>query len=127
MGTHHCIAEADIGGVPDGIVAGDVPVSTVALSRTIAQKLALAVQRATAPYQHAMSTKAGCEGTAHLQSLCKADPHSTVTSVDGVSALDLISRESMIHGLICVAGGGEVLPFVRQFYGQPSQYLLGRR
>ena len=105
-----------------GIVAGDAIRRLV--SRTIAQQLGPAVERATAPYQYAMSTKAGCECIAHvLQSLCEADPRSTVISVDGVSAFDLISRESMMHGLMRVAGGGEVLPFVRQFYGQPSQYL----
>ena len=53
------------------------------VSRTIAQQLGPAVERATAPYQSAMSTKAGCECIAHvLQSLCEADPRSTVISVD---------------------------------------------
>ena len=94
------------------------------VSRTIAQQLGPAVEKATSPHQYAMTTKAGCECIAHvLQSLSESDPHSTVLSVDGVSAFDLISRESMLHGLMRVAGGGEVLPFVRQFYGQPSQYL----
>ena len=71
------------------------------VSRTIAQQLGPAVERATAPYQHAMTTKAGCECVAHvLQSLSESDPQSTVVSVDGVSAFDLISRESMLHGLM---------------------------
>ena len=105
-----------------GIVAGDAIRRLV--SRTIAQQLGPAVEKATAPHQYAMTTKAGCECIAHvLQSVCESNPQSTVVSVDGVSAFDLISRESMLHGLMRVAGGGEVLPFVRQFYGQPSQYL----
>ena len=104
-----------------GIVAGDAIRRLV--SRTIAQQLGPAVEKATAPFQYAMTTKAGCECIAHvLQSLCESDPLTTVISVDGVSAFDLISRESMLHGLMRVSGGGEVLPFVRQFYGQPSQY-----
>ena len=40
-----------------------------------------------------------------------------------MSAFDLIFRESMVHGLMHVAGRGEVLPFVRQFHGQPSHYF----
>ena len=69
-----------------------------------------------------MSTKVGCECIAHVQqSLCEAAPRSTVMSVDGVTAFDLISRESMMHGLMSVAGGGEVLSF--EVYGQFSQYF----
>ena len=51
------------------------------------------------------------------------NPEATVTSIDGVSAYDLISRESMLTGLRNVVGGNAVLPFVRLFYGRPSVYL----
>ena len=92
-----------------GIVVGDVIRRVVA--RTLAQQLGPAVEGATAPFQCALSTKAGCECVSHVvQGLTEADP-------------DLISREAMLDGLLQVDGGGAALPFVRLFYGRPSQYL----
>ena len=44
-------------------------------------------------------------------------------STDGVGAFDLVSRSSMLRGMLGVQGGGAVLPFVRQFYGGPSSFL----
>ena len=111
---------------PDGGVRGIVVGDTVRrlVARTIAQQLATTVEKATAPYQYALSTRAGCECIAHaLQGLTEINPEATVTSIDGIGAFDLISRESMMTGLRDVAGGGEVLPFVRMFYGVPSEYL----
>ena len=73
-----------------GIVAGDVIRRLV--SRTIAQQMLKAVESATAPYQYALSTRAGCECIAHvLQGLCEQNPQATVISIDGVSAFDQIS------------------------------------
>ena len=116
-GEDHCNAEAKRR--CQRTVAGDAIRRLV--SRAIAQQLGSAVERAIAPYQHAISTKSRMRMHV-LQSLCEADPRSTVISVDGVSAFDLISRESMMHGLMRVAGRKEVLPFVRHFCGHP--YLL---
>ena len=63
----------------------------------------------------------GCECVSHvLQALTEVDPE---TTVDGVSAFDLISREAMLDGLLQVDGGGAALPFVRLFYDRPSQHL----
>ena len=44
------------------------------------------------------------------------NPNATITSIDGVSACDSISRRH-------VGGVGEVLPFVLMFYGSPSSYF----
>ena len=46
-----------------GIIAGDVVRRLVA--KTTSQQLSPAVERATRPHQHAMTTKAGCECIAH--------------------------------------------------------------
>ena len=46
-----------------------------------------------------------------------------MTSVDGVSANDLISKKAMLSGLRHVEGGSSTLPFVRMFYGSPSENL----
>ena len=105
-----------------GIVAGDIARRLVA--RTIAQQLAPAIERATAPFQYALTTRAGCECIGHiLQSETDASPDRTVLSIDGIGAFDLVSRESMMRGLLSVEGGHAALPFVRQFYGAPSTYL----
>ena len=105
-----------------GIVAGDVIRRLVA--PTMAQQLQKAVEEATAPFQYALSTKAGCECVAHaLQGLTQLHPETTITSIDGIGAFYLISRESMLTGLSRVDGGQAALPFVRLFYGSPSEYL----
>ena len=105
-----------------GIVVGDIIRRLVA--RTIAQQFSPTIEQATAPFQYALSTKAGGECIAHaLQALTDLDPRATVLSLDGVGAFDLISRGSMLKGLRSIPGGDSVLPFVLQFYGNPSSYL----
>ena len=100
-----------------GIVAGDIIRRFVA--RTICQQLSPAVQVATAPFQYALG-----ECIAHaLQVLTDLNPRTTILSIDGVGAFDLISRGAMLEGLRSVPGGDSALPFVVQFYGNPSSYL----
>ena len=95
--------QKDDGGVR-GIVAGDIIRRLVA--RTVAQQLSPVVERVTAPFQYAMTTRAGTECVAHaLQALTEADPTATVTSLDGVSAFDLISRRAMLESLAAIPGG----------------------
>ena len=43
--------------------------------------------------------------------------------LNGVGACDSISRKAMLEALTRVPGGPKVLPFVRLFCGQPSQYM----
>ena len=82
------------------------------------------MEGATAPFQYALSAKAGCECVAHaLKALSELNPEATVLSIDGISAYDLISRRAMLTGLAGVEGGAQVLPFVNLFYGQPSYWL----
>ena len=109
------------GGGVRGIVAGDVVRRLVA--RTISQQLSSAVESATAPFQYALSTRAGCECVAHaLQASGEVDERATIMSIDGTRAHDLISRRAMLSGLAQIEGGREVPPFVKLFYGAPSQY-----
>ena len=64
------------------------------VARTLAKQISKQVEEATAPFQCAFSTKAGCECVAHiLQSLTDLGPEVTITSIDGVGAYDLISRK----------------------------------
>ena len=111
---------------PDGgvrwIVSGDVLRRLVV--RTMAQQLGPGVKSATSPHHYALSTPAGCECIAHvLQGLCDVNLLTTITSIDGVSAYDLISLRAMLSGLSRVDGGSASFPSVRMFYGSPSEYL----
>ena len=86
------------------------------VARTISQQLAKVVESATAPFQYALSTRAGCECVAHaLQAMTDLDPEATILSIDGVSAYDLISRRAMLFGSCRVEGGSQVLLFVKLF------------
>ena len=111
---------------PDGavreIVVGDVMRRLVA--RTMAKQVAKKAEEATAPFQYALTTKAGCECVAHvLQTITDLDNRATVVSIDGVGAYDLISRNAMMEGLLRMEQGDQILPFARCFYGNPSTYL----
>lgn len=76
------------------------------------------------PHQFALSTRAGTEAVIHaLTAATQANPTHTVLSVDGIGAYDTISRESMLRGLMTVPTANRSWPFVRTFYGQPSQYV----
>ena len=105
-----------------GIVAGDVFRRLVA--RTMAQQLGPEIERATSPFQYALSTIAGTECIAHaIQALTDLNLNATVLSIDGIGAFDMVSRQAMLQGLHTVVGGDTALPFVRQFYGSASTYL----
>ena len=79
-----------------GIVAGDIVRRLVA--KTIAQQIRVPVEVATAPFQFALSTRAGCECIAHaLQAMTDADPLATILFVDGISAYDSISRVANVE------------------------------
>ena len=105
-----------------GIVVGDIMRRLVA--RTISKQVAKEAEQATAPFQYALSTKAGCECVAHIiQTMTDQDGEATVVSIDGVGAYDLISRQAMMEGLLGMNSGDQILPFVRMFYGSPSKYV----
>ena len=94
------------------------------VARTLAQELSVHIEAATSPFQHALTTRSGCECIAHaVQALSAADPEATVLSVDGIGAFDLISRAAMLTALRDAPGCDRALPFVRQFYGRPSKYF----
>ena len=74
-----------------GIIAGDMIRRLVA--RTMSQQLSKAVERATSPFQYALTTPSGGECIAHaLQAITDLDDRATVLSIDGIGAFDLISR-----------------------------------
>ena len=71
-----------------GIVAGDEFRRLVA--RTMAQQLGPEIERATSPFQFALSTRAGTECIAHaIQALTDLNQNATVLSIDGIGAFDM--------------------------------------
>ena len=107
-----------------GIVVGDILRRMVA--RTLAKQISKKVEEATAPFQYALSTKAGCECVAHiLQSLTDLSPDVTITSIDGVGAHDLISRNAMLEGLLRMEGGSDP-PLCAYVLQQPVHVFVGR-
>ena len=120
LGRMTALSKPD-GGVR-GIVVGDIVRRLVA--RTISKQIAKKVEETTAPFQYALTTKAGCECVAHiLQTLTDSNHETTIISIDGVGAYDLISRHAMLEGVLRMENGDQILPFVRMFYGSPSTYL----
>ena len=74
-----------------GIVVGDILRRLVA--RTMAKQFSKKAEVATAPFQYALSTKAGCECVAHiLQALSDRDPGATIMSIDGIGAFDHLQK-----------------------------------
>ena len=70
-----------------GIVSGDIIRRLVA--RTVAQQLNREVEKATTPFQFALTTRCGGECVAHaIQAMTDIDPRATVLSVDGISVFD---------------------------------------
>ena len=120
LGRMTALSKPD-GGVR-GIVVGDIVRRLVA--RTIAKQIAKKVEETTAPFQYALTTKGGCECVAHiLQTLTELNQETTIISIDGMGAYDLISRNAMMEGFLRMEDGDQILPFVRMFYGTPSTYL----
>ena len=85
------------GGVT-GIVVGDIVSRLV--SRTHTQQVSKQCDVATSPDQYSFQTRAGCKCVAHmLAGMTDRDATTTIVSVDGVEAFDLISRAAMPTGL----------------------------
>ena len=84
--------------------------SPTEVARTIAQQLS--VEAASAPFQYALSTRAGTECVAHaLQSLTEENPTTIVMSIDCIGALDLVSRKAMLQALMSIERGSAAMPF----------------
>ena len=70
------------------------------ISRTLAQQLGAQLQEACAPFQYALTTRAGTEALARaLRFATESHQSTTVVSVDGVGAYDHTSRSCMFQSL----------------------------
>ena len=77
-----------------------------------------------APFQFALSTRAGRDCVGHgIRALTDADPTATVLSIDGIGEYDHVLRSAMmskLHAVPCLRG---LLPFIRATHAQPTEFL----
>ena len=104
-----------------GIAAGDTFRRVVA--KTLAQQFAQEFDAACAPYQFALSTRAGTDCVGHaLREITNQHPDKVVISLDGIGAYDHVDRAEMLEGLAALPNASSLLPFVAMFYGHTSEY-----
>lgn len=105
-----------------GIVTGDIMRRMVA--RTLAQAYSSAFEEACAPFQYALSTRAGTDCVGHLaRAATDLDDERVVVSLDGIGAYDHIRRAAMLTKLHDTTSTTALLPFAKMFYQTPSQYV----
>ena len=105
-----------------GIVTGNCFRRLVA--KTLAKQLASQIEEATAPFQFALSARAGTDALGHLlRATSGLDPDAVIIAIDGVGAFDHILRREIFNGLLDDPSLSPLVPFVRLFYGEPSEYL----
>ena len=76
------------------------------VARTTAQHVSTEAEAATALLQFAQSTRAGCECVAYfMEALTDLNLDSTIVSIKGIGACDLISRNAMLEGLLHMENG----------------------
>ena len=69
--------------------------------RTMAKQIANKAEKATSPFQYALTITAGCDCVAHILETSRTRMNAQqVVSISGVGAHDLISRNAKIEGLL---------------------------
>ena len=110
---------------PDGSIRG-IATGTVfrrLLAKTIAGQFGTAVEAACAPFQFALSARAGADCVGHtVKAATEANPRMILLSVDGIGAFDHVLRAAMLSKLKQVPGLHNLLPFVRKAHSSPSSY-----
>ena len=101
-----------------GIATGTVFRRVVA--KTLAKQFMKEVEHACAPFQFALSTRAGVVCVGH-EVRASTDADHTAT-VDGIGAYDHVFRASMLQKLLDLPRLRRLLPFVRNSYSAPSCY-----
>ena len=93
------------------------------VAKTLARQFMEQVESTCAPFQFALSTRAGTDCVGHaIRVVTERQPDMTVLSIDGIGAYDHVYRSSMMSKLLDVPGLQKLLPFVRKAYSQPSRY-----
>ena len=94
------------------------------VAKTMARQFGKAVEAVCAPFQFALSTRAGTDCVGHaVRAMTDANPECTVLSIDGVGAYDHVLRSSFLSKLHSVPSLQGLLPFVRSIYAQTTTYV----
>ena len=111
---------------PDGGVRGIATGTSFRrlVAKTLARQFGKAVESTCAPFQFALSTRAGTDCVGHVvRALTDKNPMVTVLSIDGVGAYDHVYRSAMMKKLYSVPSLRGLLPFVRATNADPTQYV----
>ena len=93
------------------------------VGKTLARQFGAVVEQVCAPFQFALSTRAGTDCVCHaIRVMTDLDARATVLSVDGVGAYDHVLRSSMLGKLMEVPQLRPLIPFVRSTYAHPRSY-----
>ena len=93
------------------------------MSKTLARQFVTVVEETCAPFQFALSTRAGTDCVGHaIRAAIDADHEATLLSIDGVGAYDHVHRSAMLSKLLEVPSLQPLLPFVRAAYTEPTRY-----
>ena len=93
------------------------------VGKTLARQFGPVVEQVCAPFQFALSTRAGTDCVGHaIRVMTDLDPRATVLSVDGVGAYDHVLRSSMLGKLMEVPQLRPLIPFVRSTHAHPTNY-----
>ena len=93
------------------------------VAKTLARQFGPVVEASCAPFQVALSTRAGVDCVGHtIKAATDDNPRMTVLSVDGVGAYDHVLRATMLSKVREVPGLQSLLLFVRQANSSPSSY-----
>ena len=117
----HCFMLANLTALQkkDGGVRGIATGTTFRrlVAKTLARQFSRQVTAACAPFQFALSTRAGVDCVGHVvRATADADGEATLLSIDGVGAYDHELRSSMLAKLFEVPRLRPLLPFVRSIY-----------
>ena len=94
------------------------------VAKTLARQFSKDVEAACAPFQFALSTRAGVDCVGHaVRAATDGNPELTVLSIDGVGAYDHVFRSAMLSKIWEVLALRPLLPFVRSVYARPSSYV----
>ena len=110
----------------DGGVLGIATGTTLRrlVARTLARQFMGEVESACAPFQFALSTRAGTDRAAHMvRAIGGAFNTATLLGIDGIGAFDYVSCAAMLGKLLTLPGASAMLPFLRLSYAQPSHYV----
>ena len=93
------------------------------VAKSLARQFSKEVEGACAPFQFALSTKAGTDCVGHvIRALTDANSTTTVLSVDGMGTYDRVFGGDHVVQVALLTSAAWPLPFVRAMYSEPSHY-----